>query len=108
MNERQCLRVYKNERLIVWREATSKHSHLYAYIRGINYTYTDNSIYIYIYIYVFDIQLIYWICLTDSVFLSVCSESGLYQQYCLGSLEYNTCAKLHRVALGEFWFRHDC
>ena len=25
----------------------------------------------------------------------------------LGSLVYNTCAKLHRVTLGEFRFRHD-
>ena len=94
----------KNERLLALREATSKHLHLYAYITGITYIYTENSKYI----YVSDIQIIYWICLTDSVFLSVCSESGLYQQYCLGSLEYNTCAKLHRVALGEFRFRHDC
>ena len=50
MNEGQCLRMNKNERLIVCREGTSNNSHLYTFTRSTNKIYTDNSVYTYMYL----------------------------------------------------------
>ena len=86
----------------------TKHSHLYTYTFGINNLgIIWNYIYILIIIYLRYILSIGYVVMTP-VLLSVCSEFGVYQQYCYGSLKYRTFAKLHRVALGEFCFWFDC